>query len=535
MTNRAPAVTATRSTTPTTPLPPAAVDRLADEIAALSSQIDAATHRLLTLIRRFDEGSGWATHGALSCAHWLNWRIGLDLGAARERVRVARALGALPALDAALRRGAISYSKTRAITRVATPANEATLLEMAQHATASQLERVCRGYRRVVIEQARERPESLADEELRRFVRFADTDDGMVRIEARLRPEEARVVLQALDVARRLAWRSSLERADVSAETSPRATCDGELSGLDLSGHGQGSAPRGEDGPPAAPEPSPTLSRADALVAVAEAFLSTSAGEHAARGAGAAPVELVVHVDEAALRFDANAHDPSSRSDHGDGGGDTGASDAALRGSAADAHDPTRRHATLDDGTALPLATAQRLACDASVLTVAGGAHGDVRIIGRRTRRISATLRRALRVRDDGCRFPGCTNRLTDAHHVVAWARGGATTLANLCSLCRRHHRFVHEHGYQIDTAPDGELRFSRPDGTPVPLAGIAAGNDGPDTDAFAALRDAHAASHLPAIDAYTAFPRWDGTPVDYGLAVQALMAPEVVAGSSPR
>ena len=124
------------------PLAPTEVDRLADEIAEVASLIDAAEHRLLTLICRFDEGSGWATHGALSCAHWLNWRIGLDLGAARERVRVARALAPLPRVDDALRRGAISYSKVRAITRVARAATEATLLEMATHATASQLERI---------------------------------------------------------------------------------------------------------------------------------------------------------------------------------------------------------------------------------------------------------------------------------------------------------------------------------------------------------------------------------------------------------
>jgi len=475
-------------------------------------------HRLLTLIRRFDEGSGWATHGALSCAHWLNWRIGLDLGAARERVRVARALGALPALDTALRGGAISYSKARAITRVATPANETTLLEMAQHATASQLEKVCRGYRRVL---AAEQPEGLADEELRRFVRFADTDDGMVRIDVRLRPEEARVVLQAIDVARRRAWRSSGPRADVSAETSPDAA--------------HGIAVRH------AHEPSATLSRADALVAVAESFLSEARG---ARGGGAsvAPIELVVHVDEAALRVDPLVHHASD----GSAADDAPPADARLK------PDPTRHHATLDDGTAIPLATAQRLACDAAVVTVVEDAHGNVRTLGRRTRRVSSTLRRALRVRDDGCRFPGCTNRLTDAHHVVAWARGGATTLANLCSLCRRHHRFVHEHGYRIDASPDGELRFFRRDGSPVPAAVLHASattsttaavhptssraggtppvGDDVDVDPLTVLRDAHRARDLPAIDAQTAFPRWDGTPVDYGLAVQALLRPQLAS-----
>ena len=482
-------------TTQPRPLPPADVDRLADEIAELSSHLDAATHRLLTLIRRFDEGSGWATHGALSCAHWLGWRIGLDLGAARERVRVARALATLPQIDDALRRGAISYAKTRALTRVATGANEATLLEMARHATASQLERICRSYRRVrTATEMERRPESLADEELQRFVRTTDTDDGMVRIEARLRPEEAAMLLQALDVARRLAWRS--RSSDDERHDDGRAAAGSDVSGETSRRH-------------------PALSRADALVAVAEAFLASTARDdtRALPGAGAATVELVVHVDAAALRASGDmstaavtatdAHDEDDR--HHD-------------------HDPTQHHATLADGTALSIATAQRLACDAAVVTVAHDAAGKVTLASRRTRRISSTLRRALRSRDDGCRFPGCTNRLTDAHHVVAWAHGGATTLRNLCSLCRRHHRLVHEHGYRIETAADGELRFVRRDGTPVPLADERRVALAPTRDAVTALRDANAERGL-AIDASTAFPRWDGEPVDYALAVDALLA----------
>lgn len=153
-------------------------------------------------------------------------------------MRVARALARLPLIDDALRRGAISYAKTRAVTRVATPANEATLLDMAQHATASQLERICRSYRRVCAadEQLGElRAESLADEELRRFVRTSDTADGMVCVEARLRPEEAAMLTQALDAARRLAWRSpngggaGAERDDTgrlaAASTKSRPRC----------------------------------------------------------------------------------------------------------------------------------------------------------------------------------------------------------------------------------------------------------------------------------------------------------------------
>jgi len=96
------------------------LDRLGDEIAELAAHLDAATARLLELIREFDAREGWGT-GFSSCAAWLSWRVGLEPGAARERVRVARALGALPRIARALARGGVSYSKVRAITRVATP------------------------------------------------------------------------------------------------------------------------------------------------------------------------------------------------------------------------------------------------------------------------------------------------------------------------------------------------------------------------------------------------------------------------------
>src|SRR5438034_8637980 len=88
------------------------LDRIGDEIAELSAHLDAATARLLDLIREFDAGGGWNT-GFSSCAHWLSWRVGIDMGAARERVRVARALGSLPRLAAALACAELSYAKVR--------------------------------------------------------------------------------------------------------------------------------------------------------------------------------------------------------------------------------------------------------------------------------------------------------------------------------------------------------------------------------------------------------------------------------------
>src|SRR5574341_1280148 len=131
-----------------TPEPVAALARLGDEIAELSAHLDAATARLLDLIRDFDARGGWNT-GFRSCAEWLSWRVGLDLGAARERVRVARALETLPALAAALARGEVSYSKVRAVTRVATPETEARLLGVGRAGTAAHVERIVRGWRKV--------------------------------------------------------------------------------------------------------------------------------------------------------------------------------------------------------------------------------------------------------------------------------------------------------------------------------------------------------------------------------------------------
>src|SRR5690349_13715630 len=169
---------------------------LGEEIAETAAMIDAATHRFLTMLREFDRGGGWFAVGALSCAHWLSWRVGMDLGAAREKVRVARALEGLPAIDEALEAGEISYSKVRAMTRVADGENEVMLLEAAHELTGAQLEKACRSMRRKGSEG--ERPE---DDERRRYVTSRATDDGMVSIQVRLFPEEAARLMKAFESA----------------------------------------------------------------------------------------------------------------------------------------------------------------------------------------------------------------------------------------------------------------------------------------------------------------------------------------------
>src|SRR3989441_6136586 len=169
------------------------LDRLGDEIAELSAHLEAATARLLDLIREFDARAGWNT-GFRSCAAWLSWRVGLDSGAARERVRVARALGTLPRLAHALARGEISYAKVRAVTRVATPETEERLLAVARAGTAEHVERIVRGWR--YVDRQSERREAVRHYAARALHIYQD-DEGTVVIRGRLTPETGTSVLRA--------------------------------------------------------------------------------------------------------------------------------------------------------------------------------------------------------------------------------------------------------------------------------------------------------------------------------------------------
>jgi hypothetical protein len=100
------------------------------------------------------------------------------------------------------------------------------------------------------------------------------------------------------------------------------------------------------------------------------------------------------------------------------------------------------------------------LSCDASLVRVEHAADGSILDVGRKTRTIPPAIRRALEVRDRGCRFPGCGLRFTDAHHVKHWADGGDTCLDNCVLLCRHHHRLVHEGGWWIEWWGKGKPAF---------------------------------------------------------------------------
>src|SRR6266700_6545405 len=174
------------------------LDRLGDEIAELSAHLEAATARLLDLIREFDARAGW-NNGFRSCAAWLSWRVGYAPGAAREHVRVARALGTLPLLAQALARGELSYAKVRELTRVATPENEETLLAVGRAGTAEHVERIVRGWRWMYLNAENQ----VANRHhVTRALHVYQDEDGTVRINGRLTPEAGALLLKALEAAR---------------------------------------------------------------------------------------------------------------------------------------------------------------------------------------------------------------------------------------------------------------------------------------------------------------------------------------------
>jgi len=423
------------------------LDRLGDEIAELSAHLEAATARLLDLIREFDARGGWNT-GFRSCAAWLSWRVGLAPGAAREHVRVARALGTLPLLAQALARGELSDAKVRALTRVATPETEERLLAVGRAGTADHVERIVRGWRRVDrIAEAREE----ARRHQSRALHVYQDEDGMVILRGRLAPEVGAMLVQALAAAREALYQRARGK-------------DAKASPADVS------------------EETPTMvqQQADALALLAETALHQGIDP----GAPGERYQVVVHVDAEVL---------------------------------ADADQPGQ--SVLEDGARVPAGTSQRLACDASRVVMRHGRDGRVVEVDARTRTIPPALRRALHHRDRGCRFPGCGVRFGQGHHIRHWAQGGPTTLSNLAMLCRRHHRAVHDDGYQVDRQPDGELRFRRPDGRPLPEVPPPLEVLG---DPVKILRAQHDAEGL-VLHARTATPGWLGERLDVGWAIDVL------------
>jgi Domain of unknown function (DUF222)/HNH endonuclease len=384
--------------------------RLADEISRLSSYLYAAEHRLLTLLREFDAGRGWEGLGFPSCACWLNFKCGMDGVTARERMRVAHALGRLPKVDARFASGALSYSKVRAITRIATEENEDYLLQIAKHGTAHHVEQLVRKYRHAKRLQDTDRARARHDG--RQLSWFFDEDDCLV-IKGRLPPEQGALIVKALEMAMDRDFAEQNDAKDDSAESSSDVIASS--SDVIASEAKQSMEPIG-------------ARRADALAAVAETYMNSDPVPNAT----ADRYQVVVHV--------------------------------SAESSAAHIH----------DGPGVSAETARRIACDSSLIAVKEDQDGEPLSVGRKTRSIPPAIRRALIARDGGCRFPGCThNRFVDGHHIEHWADGGETSLDNLILLCRHHHRLVHEGDFACEKTESGEVVFKDQRNMPLPTYGL--------------------------------------------------------------
>jgi hypothetical protein len=291
-----------------------------------------------------------------------------------------------------------------------------------------------------------------------RYVTYSYDHDGSLLIRARLAPEEGALVVKALEAARDAVRQASAE--DVSAETP----ADGV---------------QGEGVSAETPAGLTRASNADALTLMAETLLASGP----ARSDAAERYQVVVHVDASTLSDDEGA--------------------GACQ---------------LERGAALHPETARRLACDTSLIRVLER-DGRPLSVGRRTRSVPRAVKRALRTRDGGCRFPGCSeHRFVDAHHIEHWSRGGETKLSNLVQLCRRHHRLVHEGGFRLERGAGDAILFRRPDGRAIPARTRLRGGD------CAQLTDQNMRGGLE-VGPETCVPKWWGDRLDKTLAVDCLAA----------
>jgi len=452
-----PPPTADAATGDVTELSTAALER---RLASLAAQVAAHECDFLVTLAEFDAREAWEEVGMKSAAHWLSWRTGMRPGVARERVRVARALTGLPLVRAAFGAGRLSYCKVRALTRVATPATEADLVELALGATGGQLETICRAWRRTLV------GEQAASRHLRRGVRRREEEDGAVTYTIRLAPEDAAVLDAAIAAGRA----AVLAQAGQAVETPEECALADMVTG----------------------DPPLTRADADVVTLIAESFLATQE----VPDPGSATV-VMIHADLDALVEPKESGRPEE-SASAEGSGRPEESASAEGGPRAETADSARAAgtgervdlaglslaqrsratrlptATTADGTTLSRATVLRLLCGASTRLMLHARDGRPLDLGRRRRHASLKQRAALRERDGGCRFPGCTQRhRLIPHHSVFWSRGGPTDLDLLVLLCPTHHRAVHELGYGVTALGAGRFRFTTPTGQEIPPVGL--------------------------------------------------------------
>lgn len=433
------------STAASQPLPLA---ELESQVLTMAGHLTAGQCRFLELLAEFDRRDGWAGPGLRSCAHWLSWRIGMSLRTAVEQLRVAHALEQLPAIRRSFAAGRVSYSKVRAITRIAQPDTEQELLDLAMSGTTSHVERVVRA--------ARQQAADPVLTSAQRTLSWHWDEDGMLVLRGRLAAAEGSAVIAAIEayaetpVPRRPApAQSGFDRAEFDRAEFDRAEFD------------RAESPAAEDADPIGAR------RAGALHALAVA------------GAAGQRTRVVLHVDEATAT------------------------------------------ARIEDGPAVPDASAERIACDAEVQLLLSD-RGSRLYLGRSHRLASPAQIAALTMRDGRCcQFPGCTHtRHLHAHHVRHWLRGGRTDIDNLILLCSFHHSQVHDRGYRVVARRGGGFDFLRPDRVRIPPTGEPLRGD---PDELIRMHDGNG----PHIDPENLTPNWAGERLDLTPILQYLLPRE--------
>jgi hypothetical protein len=409
------------------------VEHLEARICELAGHLAAATCQFLLLIADFDAREGWRAWEMPSCVAWLAWKCQVAPGTAKDHVRVARALKGLPVVRAEFAAGRFSYSKVRALVRIATPETEGALVDMAESMTAGQVERFAAAHRKCSRNDPADSGQPPPPPPPERKLTWRISDDGTITFTASLPPEDGAVILQALRASRH------------------------DLEHLHDREH-----PDDEPGSPAGqPERVPAEDLADALTDVCASYLRAKI----ATADNPDVYQVIIHAGAAAI-----TDDPPTA-----GAQQTGADQQwAAAGPAPwpiwHPAWPDRCHA--EDGPAISPAALQLIGCNATISTMVHDANGTILAVGRRTRTPSPALRRAVRDRDHyRCRFPGCQSRRVDLHHVRHWANGGETSQDNLLCLCRRHHRIIHDKGYIITPAGQFHTREGKliPHSPPLP------------------------------------------------------------------
>ena len=259
------------------------IETLESEIVTLHARLCAEEYQFLVKLREFDLRQGWRPYHFNHCAEWLNMKCGISLSTGREKLRVAKALFFLPHISGAYQNGELSYSKVRAMTRVATEITERELLGYARKATASQVDQHCAGLRNV--QQKFSNPCANRAHAQRRL-RVTPTLDGRFLLNGELPEESARLVLKALE----LCMARALREEDPSAEDLE------ELENPSAEG-----VPVWDSEDPAAQRAAAVKrdqQNADALVDLSREYL---AGGTERKTSTADHYQVLVHVDESCL------------------------------------------------------------------------------------------------------------------------------------------------------------------------------------------------------------------------------------------